>query len=84
MISLHSRYRAKQEVRNGDLAVIGSYTKSDTTQFMTYISRDGDSFEKLASVYLGGAVFYWKIAELNPHVPFPDRIPLGTRIRIPR
>lgn len=84
MIALYSRYRARQEIRNGDLAIVATYEKQPTNQFMTYISRDGDSFEKLASRYLGGPVFYWRIAELNPHVPFPDRIPLGTRIRIPR
>ena len=84
MISLYSRYRAKQVARNGDLTVVGDYNKTPTIQYTTHISRDGDSFEKLATMYLGGPVFYWRIAELNPQVPFPDRIPLGTRIRIPR
>lgn len=84
MISLYSRYRAKHEIRNNDLTVVGVYNKITTNQYTTYISRDGDSFEKLAARHLGGSVFYWRIAELNPQVPFPDRIPLGTRIRIPR
>lgn len=84
MISLYSRYRATQEIRNGKSDVVAVYNKVPETQYMTYISRDGDSFEKLASIYLGGPVFYWRIAELNPQVLFPDRIPLGTRIRIPR
>lgn len=84
MISLYSRYRARQEVRNNNIAVVAVYNKVPETQYMVYISRDGDSFEKLASKYLGGPVFYWRIAELNPQVPFPDKIPLGTKIRIPR
>jgi nucleoid-associated protein YgaU len=84
MISLYSRYRATQEVRNGDVNVIAAYSKVPESQFMTYISREGDSFERLASIYLGGPVFYWRIAEINPQVLFPDRIPVGTRIRIPR
>jgi hypothetical protein len=84
MISLYSRYRAKQEIRNDDVNTVAVYNKVTESQYMTYTSRDGDSFEKLASRYLSGPVFYWRIAELNPHVSFPDRIPLGTRIRIPR
>jgi nucleoid-associated protein YgaU len=84
MIALYSRYRARQEIRSGNVAVVAVYNKVPESQFMTYTSRDGDSFEKLATLYLGGPVFYWRIAELNPHVLFPDRIPLGTRIRIPR
>ena len=84
MIQIHSRYRATQEIRNNNLNVVATYTKAPTTQFMAYISRDGDSFEKLAAKYLGGPIFFWRIAELNPHVPFPDQIPIGTRIRIPR
>lgn len=84
MISLYSRYRASQEIRNGDVTVVAVYNKVPEKQFMTYNSREGDSFEKLATRYLGGPVFYWRIAEINPHVLFPDRIPTGTRIRIPR
>lgn len=84
MISIHSRYRAKNEERNEAMSVVAVYQKEQTPQFTTYISREGDSFEKIANKYLGGPIFYWRIAELNPHVPFPDQIPLGTRIRIPR
>jgi hypothetical protein len=84
MISLYSRYRAIQEVRNGNVNVVAVYNKVPESQFMTYISRDGDSFERLASVYLGGPIFYWRIAEINPQVLLNDRIPAGTRIRIPR
>jgi hypothetical protein len=84
MIQIHSRYRAQQEVRNGSLNVVATYKKEPTRQYMAIISRDGDSFEKLATKHLGGPIFYWRIAELNPHVPFPDQIPVGTRIRIPR
>lgn len=84
MIQLHSRYRAKNEIRNNSMSVVSVYQKEKVGQYTTYTSRDGDSFEKLANKYLGGPVFYWRIAEINPHVPFPDQIPIGTRIRIPQ
>jgi nucleoid-associated protein YgaU len=84
MISFNSRYRATQEIRNGKVEIVATYNKIPTKQFITYLSRSGDSFEKLSRNYLGNPTFYWRIAEINPHVPFPDQIPVGTRIRIPQ
>jgi nucleoid-associated protein YgaU len=84
MIQALSRYTAKSEVRDGQVYVIATSTKPPKTSYRVHIARDGDSFERLSSKYLGAPIFYWKIAELNPHVPFPDQIPVGTQIRIPR
>lgn len=84
MISAISRYYASSETRNGDTNTIALRKTSPTPNYSTYIARDGDSFEVLATKYLGSPAFFWKIADLNPHVPFPDRITQGTKIRIPR
>lgn len=84
MITFNSRYRAAQEVRNNTMYVVANYTKASTSRFITHTSRSGDSFDILARNYLGNPTLYWRIAELNPHVPFPDQIPVGTRIRIPQ
>lgn len=84
MIAVHSRYRAKNEERNNSMSVIAVYQKERTTQYITYVSREGDTFDKLANKYFGGPIFYWRIAELNPQIPFPDQIPVGTKIRIPQ
>lgn len=54
-----------------------------TTQYSVYYSSENDSFEKLASIYLGNPRLYWRIADINPHIEWPDRIPAGTSIRIP-
>lgn len=53
------------------------------SQFSVYVSRDGDTFMKLAALFLGDQSRYWEIADINPHVEWPDRIPVGTSIRIP-
>lgn len=66
------------------MSVVAVYQKEKVGQYISYVAREGDSFEKLANKYLGGPIFFWRIAELNPHVPFPDQIPIGTKIRIPR
>lgn len=81
---MHSRYRARNEERNNTMSVVAVYQKEKVGQYISYVAREGDSFEKLANKYLGGPIFFWRIAELNPHVPFPDQIPIGTKIRIPR
>lgn len=51
--------------------------------FAVYTSQDGDTFDLLASKYLGDPTRYWEIADINPQVEWPDRIPTGTTIRIP-
>lgn len=84
MIQVLSRYSAKSEIRDGKMYVIATTAAPVKTNYRVHISRDGDSFERLSSMYLGAPIFFWKIAEMNPHVPFPDQIPVGTQIRIPR
>ena len=51
--------------------------------YVVYPSREGDTFEQLASKFLSNPTLYWRIADINPHVEWPDRIPTGTSIRIP-
>lgn len=84
MIQVLSRYTAKSEIRNEKVYFIATAAKPVKTNYRVHIARDGDSFELLSTLYLGSPIFFWRIAELNPHVPFPDQIPVGTQIRIPR
>ena len=84
MISTVSRYYSSSETRNSDTNTIALRKNNPSPSYSTYIARDGDSFEVLSTKYLGSPLFFWKIADINPHVPFPDQIPQGTKIRIPR
>lgn len=64
----------------------GQYADRKAEQIVTYsviVTRENDSFERLAHRYLKDPLRYWEIADINPHVEWPDRIPLGTSIRIP-
>lgn len=54
-----------------------------STKFAVYTSRDGDTFDKLATRFLSDPNRYWEIADINPHVEWADQIPTGTSIRIP-
>lgn len=55
----------------------------DVVEYVVYSSRDGDTFDLLASKFLGDSTRYWEIADINPQIEWPDRIPTGTTIRIP-
>lgn len=50
---------------------------------VTIVTNYGDTFEKIAARVLRDSTQYWKIAGLNPHVTFPDIIPVGTTIIVP-
>lgn len=54
-----------------------------SVQFYVYMAREHDSFERIAAIVLNDPTRYWEIADINPHVEWPDRIPAGTSIRIP-
>lgn len=85
MIQVLSRYTAKSEIRDDKVIVVATPSSYPTkTNYRVHTARDGDSFERLAAQYLGAPIFFWKIAGINPHIPFPDQIPVGTQIRIPR
>jgi nucleoid-associated protein YgaU len=84
MIQTISRYKVFTEVRNDELAVVSLPMPVTNGGYLTHITRENESFDLLATKYLGAPIFYWMIAKINPQVQFPDRIPPGTAIRIPR
>ena len=55
-----------------------------TTSYSQYVTRDGDTFERLAAKLYNDGSRYWEIADINPQVQYPDTIPTGTVIRLPR
>lgn len=56
----------------------------DPTPYTQYVSRDGDTFERIAARLFNDGTRYWEIADINPQVQFPDTIPTGTVLRLPR
>ena len=48
-----------------------------------YVSKEGDTFEILSTRVYRDPLQYWRIADLNPQVKYPDVIPAGTLIRLP-
>lgn len=69
-----------------ELTASGRYARrkpQEIVNYVLYTSRDNDTFDLLASKFLGDSTRYWEIADINPHVEWPDRITTGTTIRIP-
>lgn len=49
-----------------------------------HVAQIGDRFDRLAAEHLGDPELYWAIANANPELFYPDEIPPGTVLRIPR
>jgi nucleoid-associated protein YgaU len=56
---------------------------SSTSNSFIYTCKERDTFYSIAGKYYGDPTLFWKIADLNPHVKFPDTISAGTQLRIP-
>ena len=83
MIVAGSRYEENSETRNDKTVSIAVATEFTTNNFFTIIASETDSFESLASRYLTGPTMWWKIADINKNITFPDYITAGTTVRIP-
>lgn len=81
-VKTSSRYTTQVDDRTGRIVAVRKVSESVT--FDKYTSREGDSFELIAQYVLGDPQQYWRIADLNPQVKFPNEIPVGTVIRIPK
>ena len=52
--------------------------------YTTYVAKEGDTLDRLAQRLLNDFTRYWEIADINPHIKFPNMLTVGTVIRIPR
>lgn len=83
MIIKGSRYTQASETRNNETKNVAVSSKYITTNFITIIVEDGQTLQYLASLYLNDSSMYWKIADLNPNIMYPDRLTAGTIVKIP-
>jgi nucleoid-associated protein YgaU len=79
-LPLNSRY---VETVGTDGKYIALRREKVTSRYSLYITKAGDTFERLAFRGTRDPREYYRIADLNPQIPFPDDIPPGTEIRIP-
>lgn len=81
-VNSSSRYTTTVDDRTGRVIAVRKSQK--TVSFDRYTSSQGDSFDILAQKVFGNPQEYWRIAELNPAVKYPNEIEIGTVIRIPK
>ncbi len=80
-ISPSSRYTA---TTNSEGRAVAERKPRISSRYVVVVAKAGQTFEELASMHLSDPQLYWRIAELNPQVPYPDEIPAGTRLRVPQ
>jgi nucleoid-associated protein YgaU len=64
------------------VAVFGPPT-TGPAQFAYYIVVDGDRFDSISFKVYGLPDYWWKIANANPEVFYPDNLITGSILRIP-
>lgn len=80
-INTASRYTTQIDPDTGKVIAVRKST--GFVGYTTFTTTSDETFELIAVRIFRDATQYWQIADLNPHVKFPDHIPVGTIIRIP-
>jgi nucleoid-associated protein YgaU len=80
-LNTSSRYTTAQDATTGQ--VIAVRKPKSTYRYSSYVTREGDTFEILAVRIYRDPLQYWRIADINPQLKYPDVIPAGTLIRLP-
>ena len=83
MIIKGSRYAEKPETRNEETRLIAVSSEYSTDSYYTIVSEQGDTFESIAGRYMNNPMMYWKLADINKNIGYPDYIPTGSSIKIP-
>ncbi len=76
-------YDALSRYRNDVTGQSASRLDPPVRGYTTYVVRQGDTLENLATKYLGSPKRYWELADMNPQVKFPLDITVGMLLRLP-
>ena len=80
MITYSSRYTTSTAP---DGTVIALRKPTFSGKYSIYTVREGDTLDLIAARLYGDPALYWRIADMNPHVGFPDAIHFGDVLRLP-
>lgn len=80
-ISTSSRYTTSVNPVTGEIIAVRK--QRNTYRYSTYVTKNGETFESLATRVFRDPTQYWRIADINPQIKYPDAIPAGTIIRLP-
>jgi hypothetical protein len=65
-----------------NIAVFGP-SPVTTNTFVYYTVHDGDRYDTISAAIYGIPDYWWRIADLNPEVWYPEVLVPGSIIRIP-
>lgn len=82
-LSSLSRYEVSPGITT-DGKLISIRKNADQVTVSRYIVLPGETIEVLAHRLYGDPTQWWRIADVNPQVPFPLDISPGMEIRLPR
>lgn len=93
-VSQRSRYLAAPQVtveassdalplRGNNITIYAPQVVFENARFRRYQIVQGDTYQSLADQYLGTAFDWWRIADMNPQIFWPDDLAPGTIIRLP-
>lgn len=68
--------------QGNSVAVFGSPPPS-ISSFTYYTVGQGERFDTIAAMLYGQPTLWWRIADANPEVWYPDNLVAGSIIRIP-
>ena len=80
MITLASRYKT-ESAEDGN--VVSVRKSIFPTTYTVYTVKDGDTMDLLSTQLYGDPALYWRIADMNPHITFPDLLRAGDTLRLP-
>jgi len=81
MLDSSSRYTTYKDPTTSVLIAVTKPISSE--RYTSYVSKAGDTLDIIATRIYRDPRQYWRIANLNPQVKFPNEIPVGTQLRIP-
>lgn len=80
MLNTNSRYKASTAADGNVIAVRKS---KQLEKYNLYTVRSNDTMDSIAVATYGDPSLYWRIADMNPQIQYPDSLQVGDTIRIP-
>ena len=80
MLNTGSRYTTSTGT---DGTVIAVPRAKQVEKYSIYTVRSNDTIDSLAVAVYGDPSLYWRIADMNPHIQYPDSLQVGDVLRIP-
>lgn len=80
MLNTNSRYEPSTAA---DGTIIAVRKPLSSERYSLYTVKAGDTIESLAVSVFGDPTLYWRIADMNPQLDYPDSLTPGDLIRLP-